>query len=199
MRAYSRGDGACLAAATAIAIAIPVVVIAMPTQAQAASTSVTNETAVPAARVAAAKPARPAKPALTKAQVRHLKAVSMRSKLVAFAKKKRYTAHYVYGGYSDNAFDCSGFTKLIYKRVAHINLPHYSVSQWNRTKKVSKRHLLPGDLLFWGPGGSQHVSMYIGHGRMIGANNPRRGVVIESMYSSYWTPRYAGAGRLIQG
>lgn len=194
MRVPSRRHCAALATTAAIAVSVPLIADAGPTSATAnAAQAVTVAAGAPAPRVA--KPTK----ALSAAQIRHQKAVQMRAKLVAFAKKKMRTGQYAYGAYSDNYFDCSGFTKLIYWRVAKIKLPHYSVSQWNRTKKVSKKNLLPGDLLFWGPGGTQHVSMYIGHGKMIGANNPRRDVVIESINNSYWRPRYAGAGRLIQG
>jgi cell wall-associated NlpC family hydrolase len=51
---------------------------------------------------------------------------------------------------------------------------------------------MPGDLLFYGPGGSEHVAMYIGHGTMIEA--PYTGAVV------WLTPLrfgygFAGAGR----
>ena len=68
-----------------------------------------------------------------------------------------------------------------------------------RGQRVSKSNLLPGDILAWGSNGSQHVSIYIGKGKMIGANNPSRDVVIEPINNSYWAPRYAGARRLIVG
>jgi cell wall-associated NlpC family hydrolase len=69
----------------------------------------------------------------------------------------------------------------------------------HRGKRVSKNNLKPGDLLFYGPGGSQHVSMYIGKGKMIHATNPRTDVRIDSVNNGYWRARYAGAARLIQG
>jgi cell wall-associated NlpC family hydrolase len=50
----------------------------------------------------------------------------------------------------------------------------------------------PGDLLFYGPGGSQHVAMYVGNGQMIEAP--------ESGQSVHITPirladGFVGAGR----
>lgn len=186
MRAPTRRNAARVAAATSVALLVPLVV------------ATESAEAAPAGAPAAATAAAPAKK-MTRAQIKHRRAVQKRSALVKFAKKKKRTGRYVYGAAGNNVFDCSGYTKLIYRKVAKINLPHYSVSQMHRTKRVSKRNLKRGDLLFWGPGGRQHVSMYIGRGKMIGANSPSSGVQIESINSGYWRPRYHAAGRLIQG
>jgi cell wall-associated NlpC family hydrolase len=105
---------------------------------------------------------------------------------------------YIAGHSGPGAFDCSGFTKYVYKKAAGKNLPHYSGAQMNRSKRVSRKHLKPGDLLFYGRGGSQHVSMYIGKGKMIHATNPRSGVRVDSINMGYYTARFAGAGRLVQ-
>jgi cell wall-associated NlpC family hydrolase len=53
--------------------------------------------------------------------------------------------------------------------------------------------------MFYGRGGSQHVSMYIGKGKMIHATNPRTDVRIDSINNGYWRGRFAGAGRIIEG
>ncbi|MGV1037221.1 MAG: C40 family peptidase [Candidatus Nanopelagicales bacterium] len=206
MRTSKKSFGLGIAVATSAALLMPAAV-ATSTATAATSTPVTGTVAP------ATAPAAPAKPKLTKAQIRvakkrararakHLRAVSTRKRLVRFAKTRlHHRGQYVAGASSSWRFDCSGFTKMVYKRVTGINLPHYSGSQWRvkRAQKVSKRHLLPGDLLVWGPGGSQHVSMYIGHSKMIGANNPRSDVSINRINDSYWRPRYAGAARLIKG
>ena len=198
-----------VAVATSAALLMPAA--AATSTATAADSTPVARTVVPAAAPAA--PAARAKPTLTKAQIRaakqrararakHLRALSTRKRLVRFAKTRlHHRGQYVAGASSAWRFDCSGFTKMVYKHVTGINLPHYSGSQWRvkRAQKVSKRHLLPGDLLVWGPGGSQHVSMYIGRGKMIGANNPRSDVSISGINDSYWRPRYAGAARLIKG
>lgn len=150
---------------------------------------------VPAAVAAPAVPARPT-PEQLRAE-RERKAAALRKRLVVVARSKMRTARYVYGASGPRAFDCSGFTMWLYKTVAKRNLSHYSVAQMRQTKRVTKRNLLPGDLLFWGPGGSQHVSMYIGRGKMIGANNPRSGIRVESINAPWWRNKFAGAGRVI--
>lgn len=135
--------------------------------------------------------------ALSRAQKRALRVKAQRTKVVALARAKKKTARYVYGASGPNAFDCSGFVMWVYKHAIGKSLPHYSGAQMRATQRVARRHLKPGDLLFYGPGGSQHVAMYIGGGKQIGANNPRVGVVIDSINNSYWRSRYAGAGRVI--
>jgi cell wall-associated NlpC family hydrolase len=122
----------------------------------------------------------------------------MRSSLVRVALGKKH-ARYVGGASGPWAFDCSGFTMWVYKQATGKRLPHFSGAQMDRTRRVGRKHLKPGDLLFYGPGGSQHVSMYIGRGRMIHATNPRSGVRIDSINMGYYKARFVGAGRLIEG
>ncbi len=106
---------------------------------------------------------------------------------------------YVAGAAGPNRFDCSGFTQYVYKQATGKYLPHYSGAQMNRARRVGLKWLKPGDLMFYGPGGSQHVAMYIGKGKMIHATNPRTDVRIDSINNSYWRGRFAGAGRIIEG
>jgi peptidoglycan DL-endopeptidase CwlO len=76
---------------------------------------------------------------------------------------------YVWGGESPGVgFDCSGLTSWAWGQ-AGVSLPHYSGSQMADTTPVPVSDLEPGDLLFYGPGGSEHVAMYIGNGEMIEA------------------------------
>ncbi len=50
-----------------------------------------------------------------------------------------------------------------------VGLPHYSGAQMGDSAPVPLGDLQPGDLLFYGPGGDEHVAMYIGGGQMIEA------------------------------
>lgn len=190
---YSRLVGTSISAAAVVAVVIP----GSASMATAAPVVVGIGAAVPAP----APVQTPAQIKAAKAAARAAWAKDMRARIVKFAKSRQGRGQYVAGAESSWAFDCSGFTKVVYKKVAKINIPHYSGAQLNmrRGQRVSKRNLLPGDILAWGSNGSQHVSIYIGKGKMIGANNPRRDVVIEPINSSYWAPRYAGARRLIVG
>jgi cell wall-associated NlpC family hydrolase len=76
---------------------------------------------------------------------------------------------YVFGGASPGrGFDCSGLVMWAYAQVG-ISLPHYSGAQYDDTTHIPLSAIAPGDLLFYGPGGSQHVAMYIGGGMMVEA------------------------------
>ncbi|MFZ4515516.1 MAG: NlpC/P60 family protein [Acidimicrobiia bacterium] len=83
---------------------------------------------------------------------------------------------YVYAAAGPNSYDCSGLTMRAYQS-AGIDMPHYSGAQYARFTKVPLDELLPGDLLFWGPGGSRHVGLYVGSGLMIHA--PYTGTVVK--------------------
>lgn len=63
-------------------------------------------------------------------------------------------------------FDCSGFTQYSYAGVG-VLIPKYSGDQYNTGRKVPVSQAKRGDLLFWGPGGTQHVAMYLGGGQML--------------------------------
>lgn len=67
-----------------------------------------------------------------------------------------------------NGFDCSG---LVYDTFHHLHvydIPRTANDQMNWAHMV--KHLLPGDLLFYGYAGyASHVAIYIGHGKAIEA------------------------------
>lgn len=118
-----------------------------------------------------------------------------RQRLVRVARGKLGSS-YVAGASGPNAFDCSGFTMWVYQRALGKALPHYSGAQMQQARRVHGK-LKPGDLLFYGPGGSQHVSMYVGGGKQIHATNPRDGVIVDSIREPWWRNIYAGAGRVV--
>ena len=106
---------------------------------------------------------------------------------------------YVFGAGGPEAFDCSGLTSYAYAQVGY-GIPHQSQQQFNLVR--SKGHLVynigslkPGDLVFWGSGGSTsliyHVGMYIGGGRYVHASMPGVGVVVASLYAG---GNYVGGG-----
>lgn len=79
---------------------------------------------------------------------------------------------YFWGGNSPKGFDCSGFTKTIY-RMNGIELPRDANMQALTGQPVALdstySHLQPGDLLFFGPRTERitHVAMYLGNRRFI--------------------------------
>ncbi|MET7277983.1 C40 family peptidase [Kribbella sp. NPDC005582] len=97
---------------------------------------------------------------------------------------------YLWGGTGPSRWDCSGLMMGAWKR-AGIQLPHYSVAQYEQTRHIDEDELRPGDLIFWAldpndPGTIHHVAMYLGGGRMIHAPRTGKPVQIQSVY--YWEP-----------
>ncbi len=98
---------------------------------------------------------------------------------------------YVWGGASRSGVDCSGLVMLAYD-AAGIYLPHYSGGQWADTTRVPLYDIQPGDLLFYGYNGDEHVAMYVGHGQMIEAEQTGTLVHIVPVRLGYG---FAGVGR----
>jgi cell wall-associated NlpC family hydrolase len=68
-------------------------------------------------------------------------------------------------------FDASGLIQYAYAG-AGIKMPRTSAEQCNIGRKVPPAQARPGDLMCYGPGGTQSVSMYLGNGQMIEATEP---------------------------
>lgn len=95
---------------------------------------------------------------------------------------------YVAGGRSTRGWDCAGFTQWAYKQFG-VKIPDVSWQQVKQGSPVgSLKDAKAGDLLFFHePGGHRHdpsalkinhVAIYLGHGRMVEAANPRAGTRI---------------------
>lgn len=114
---------------------------------------------------------------------------------------KQYLGYkYVSGGSSPSTgFDCSGFTSYVYKHFG-VSLYRTSRDQIKNGVAVSKDNLQPGDIVvFNGESNTTigHVGIYIGGGDFIHASNPKGGVKITALSSSYYAQRYVGARRVI--
>lgn len=98
---------------------------------------------------------------------------------VAFAKAQVGKA-YVYATSGPDTYDCSGLTAAAWAQ-AGVSLTHYSGAQFQETVHIGPGDLLPGDLIFYGPGGSNHVEIYIGGGMVVSASNPATGVKLGAV------------------
>ncbi|WP_067620294.1 C40 family peptidase [Alicyclobacillus acidiphilus] len=118
------------------------------------------------------------------------------SAIIAFAESFMGTP-YVWGGTSPSGFDCSGFTQYV---MAHfgVYISRTSEEQFAAGVPVSENDLQPGDLVFFSTyaPGATHVGIYIGNGLMVDSQD--MGVSIDSVFNSYWGPKYIGARRYIK-
>ncbi|WP_330256419.1 NlpC/P60 family protein [Nocardia sp. NBC_00565] len=81
-----------------------------------------------------------------------------------------------YGDYDKVGFDCSGLMIYAFAGIG-VSLPHYSGYQYNAGTRVPVGERTRGDMLFWGPNGSEHVALYLGNGKMVEA--PQSGEVVR--------------------
>ena len=107
-------------------------------------------------------------------------------------------AGYRMGAVGPNVFDCSSFTRWVYRQNGR-SLSGTAAVQYNSTQRVDKGSLKPGDLVFfqntYKPGIS-HVGIYLGGGRFVHAANEKKGVITSSLSDSYYAAHYAGGGRV---
>jgi cell wall-associated NlpC family hydrolase len=87
---------------------------------------------------------------------------------------------YRYATAGPSTFDCSGLTSAAWG-AAGVGLTRYSGAQYQQTVRIGPGDLQPGDLIFYGPGGSNHVEIYIGGGMVVSASNPATGVKVAGV------------------
>ncbi|GAB7141949.1 NlpC/P60 family peptidoglycan endopeptidase RipB [Mycobacterium riyadhense] len=84
-------------------------------------------------------------------------------------------------------FDCSGLMRYAFAGVG-VLIPRFSGDQYNAGKHIPPAQARRGDLIFYGPGGSQHVTMYLGNGQMLEASGSAGKVTISPVRKSGMTP-----------
>jgi cell wall-associated NlpC family hydrolase len=119
------------------------------------------------------------------------KPVPVGVRAVAYAKRF-LGVPYRWGGSSPGGFDCSGLVRYVYRRFG-IDLPHSSYADFDLGRRVGRRALAPGDLVFFS--GLGHVGLYVGHGRFIHA--PHTGTRVQISRLRDWSGSYDGARRLV--
>ena len=102
-------------------------------------------------------------------------------------------APYVWGAAGPSSYDCSGLVAWAYGRVG-VSLPHYSGAMYAMTTRISASQLQPGDLVFWGGGGSEHVAIYMGGNQLVHAFGAEHGVAVTNL-NGWWKPP-TGYGRI---
>ncbi|MGC2567869.1 MAG: NlpC/P60 family peptidoglycan endopeptidase RipA [Mycobacterium sp.] len=90
-------------------------------------------------------------------------------------------------GSGTTGFDCSGLVLYAFAGVG-IKLPHYSGAQYDLGRKIPSSQMRRGDVIFYGPGGSQHVTLYLGQGQMLEAPDVGLKVRVAPVRTSGMTP-----------
>ena len=112
-----------------------------------------------------------------------------------------YGVPYHYGGTSRAGIDCSAFSSLLLSSVysEHL-LPRMSADQYKATRRIPKKDLQEGDLVFFHTYGKghrvTHVGVYLYNNHFVHASVA--GVQISNMEEGYYLTHYIGAGRVIE-
>jgi cell wall-associated NlpC family hydrolase len=152
-------------------------------------------TALPATATTTAQTAGSAREsgATTQAGARKVTAAQRVSRRVVGAKdtamRQRGDA-YAYGGAGPARFDCSGLVFYSYRR-AGFDVPRTSGAQAGFARRVAKKDLRAGDLMFfYGSGGVYHAAIFLrwshGHAVMVHAPGSGQRVRVAVPWTSQW-------------
>ena len=105
---------------------------------------------------------------------------------------------YKYGGTDKRGFDCSGFTRTVYKNAFSIQLPRTTKTIAKIGRKISKRKLKPGDLVFFRPSRRyRHVGVFIGSNTFIHSSTSK-GIIKSNLDNPYWKKKFRFAKRILK-
>ncbi len=115
--------------------------------------------------------------------------VTSGAKVIAEAKK-HVGALYKYGASGPKRFDCSGYTKYVFKKAAGRKLPHKANSQQKYGKKIAKSKKQVGDLIIIRSGSyGYHAGIYAGGGKFYDSPRAGKRVSKRKIFSSNYVVR----------
>jgi len=108
---------------------------------------------------------------------------------------------YKWGGVKPSGFDCSGYTKYVYKKSG-ITIPRNSKSQAKFGKFIKKHQLTAGDLIFFDTsknknGQVSHVGIYLGKDKFLHASGSKRRIILDSLNKPFFQNRFKWARRVV--
>lgn len=106
---------------------------------------------------------------------------------------------YRFGGTSKSGIDCSAFVRKLFKDVYDLNLPRTAYRQFKVSKRIKKKDLEKGDLIFFKSYGTNpwHVGMYLGSDYFI-HSSIKFGVTVSCLTDLHYQRIYYAAGRILQ-
>ncbi len=104
---------------------------------------------------------------------------------------------YLFGGTTSYGMDCSGFAQVVYRNVYDIDLERVTVQMAQRTRRINRRNLQEGDLVFFKIDRRRvsHVGVYLSNNKFVHASTSR-GVVVNDLDETYYAERFAFGGRV---
>jgi cell wall-associated NlpC family hydrolase len=103
---------------------------------------------------------------------------------------------YCMGGNDEDCIDCSAFTRTLLHTVYGVEVSRTAHEQYSSSTHINAGDLSEGDLVFFKSGKTiSHVGLYLGNNKFVHASTSF-GVMISDLNESYWSKKYAGAGRV---
>jgi peptidoglycan DL-endopeptidase RipB len=90
-------------------------------------------------------------------------------------------------GANITGFDCSGLMRYAFAGVG-VLIPRFSGDQYNAGRHIPPNEARRGDLIFYGPNGTQHVTLYLGNGQMLEASSLAGKVTVSPVRKPGMTP-----------
>lgn len=124
----------------------------------------------------------------------------LRNDVISFANEQ-LGIPYKWAGVDTAGFDCSGFTTYVFASFKK-ELPRRAVDQYQSSRKVERKNVRKGDLVFFDSGsGISHVGIIVSEKgqelTMIHASSSK-GIVVTSIDGTpYWADRVVGFGTFI--
>lgn len=121
---------------------------------------------------------------------------------VVFRALSLLGVNYRWGGNTvETGLDCSGLVRLVFHDTLGLPLPRRSDEISRVGGDVSPTELQPGDLVFFNTlrRAFSHVGIYIGNNQFVHAPSSGGSVRVENLGASYWTARFDGARRVLNG
>lgn len=119
------------------------------------------------------------------------------SAIVATAEQYIGYPYATVGDEPATGFSCIGFVHFVFTQNG-VDVPENLSQAYANAPHVDQTSLQPGDLVFfqntvWA--GISHVDIYVGAGKMIGADSAQTGVQWDTLADPYWQQHYLGATR----
>ncbi|CAA6817241.1 MAG: Peptidoglycan lytic protein P45 [uncultured Sulfurovum sp.] len=129
--------------------------------------------------------------------------ISMTKKVEKYAKGK-LGQKYVWGATGPKTFDCSGFTKDVYKSTTGIKIPRVSRDQAKVGTYVKYEELKRGDMVFFDTekkytGKVNHVGIYLSANNFIHASSAKKKVIITNFKKKpFYKKRFLWGRRIVK-
>lgn len=130
---------------------------------------------------------------LTKAQKRKKaqRLVARKARTGLAIARKQIGDPYRYGASGPSAFDCSGLVQYSFRRAGFRAIPRTSGAQAAFTKRLARKSMRPGDLMFFHSNGRvYHAAVFAGrkNGKMLMVHAPGSGrrVTVATPWTNSW-------------